>query len=98
MVMYPEVQKKAQAELDMIVGKNQLPTFDDKASLPYVEALVKECFRWHTVFPLGSSFKTLNVKISINWILSGGVHRVDEDNEYNGYFIPKGTVVFGNIW
>ena len=54
MAMYPEAQKKAQAELDMVVGKSRLPTFDDRPFLPYVEALVKESFRWHTIVPLGS--------------------------------------------
>ncbi|KAH6918175.1 O-methylsterigmatocystin oxidoreductase [Coprinopsis sp. MPI-PUGE-AT-0042] len=25
-------------------------------------------------------------------------HVVEEDDEYNGYFIPQGTIVFGNAW
>lgn len=28
----------------------------------------------------------------------GGDHCTLEDDEYKGYFIPKGTVVFGNVW
>ena len=36
---------------------------------------------------------------NINFMdISSVVHRVDEDDEYNGYFIPKGTLVSGNIW
>ncbi|KAG6333885.1 hypothetical protein ID866_5198 [Astraeus odoratus] len=52
MTLFPEVQKRAQAEIDAVVGPNRLPTFADRDSLPYVEALVKEVFRWNVVTPL----------------------------------------------
>lgn len=40
-------------ELDEVVGTNRLPAFEDRDSLPYINALVKEVFRWYTVVPLG---------------------------------------------
>ena len=52
MASYPEVQKRAQAELAAVVGPHRLPTFADKNDLPYVSALIKECFRWKPVVPL----------------------------------------------
>lgn len=55
MVLYPDVQKKAQAEIDAVVGQDRLPTFTDRDSLPYVNALFKEVLRWHTSVPLGST-------------------------------------------
>lgn len=45
MVLYPEVQSKAQAELDKVVGDKRLPVFNDRDSLPYIDALVKEVLR-----------------------------------------------------
>ncbi|KAF9457427.1 cytochrome P450 [Collybia nuda] len=36
MVMYPEVQRKGQAEIDSVVGSNRLPDFGDRQSLPYI--------------------------------------------------------------
>ena len=48
----PDVQKRAQAELDAVVGPDRLPTMEDKPSLPYISALVKECLRWRSVVPL----------------------------------------------
>jgi hypothetical protein len=45
MVAYPDVQKKAQAELDNVVGKDRLPNFGDESSLPYCNAIVKEVLR-----------------------------------------------------
>ena len=53
MAMYPEVQVKAQAELDAVVGRERLPTFSDKPHLPYVESVLKEVLRWNPVLPLG---------------------------------------------
>ena len=53
MTLYPEVQRKAQAEVDQIVGNSRLPLFSDEAALPYVQAVLKEVLRWHPVAPLG---------------------------------------------
>ncbi|EMD40133.1 hypothetical protein CERSUDRAFT_151114 [Gelatoporia subvermispora B] len=53
MVLYPDVQKRAQAELAKVVGPERLPDFSDKESLPYIEAICKEAMRWQPVLPLG---------------------------------------------
>ncbi|KAK7046001.1 hypothetical protein VNI00_006996 [Paramarasmius palmivorus] len=53
MVRHPEVQKKAQAEIDAIVGNDRLPNFSDREHLPYVNALLSEVLRWHSVAPTG---------------------------------------------
>lgn len=55
MVLYPDVQRKAQAELDAVVGHTRLPDFNDYDSLPYINALSKETMRWHLITPLGKS-------------------------------------------
>ena len=49
MLLHPEVQAKARAELDRVVGCDRLPDFQDQLSLPYVTAVVKEVLRY--VFP-----------------------------------------------
>jgi cytochrome P450 len=53
MVTHPETQKRAQAELDAVVGRDRLPTFADYDSLPYIRAMVKEALRWRPVDPVG---------------------------------------------
>lgn len=53
MTLFPEVQRKAQAEIDAVIGSDRLPTFEDRPNLPYVDALVKEVLRWHPVAPMG---------------------------------------------
>ncbi|KAG2140242.1 cytochrome P450 [Suillus bovinus] len=52
MVSYPDVQKRAQAEIDLVVGRDRLPTFEDRASLPYVESVLRETLRWQPIIPL----------------------------------------------
>ncbi|KAH9847428.1 cytochrome P450 [Lenzites betulinus] len=80
MVRFPEVQRKAQQELDAIIGPDRLPEFADKEALPYINAVMKEVIRWHSVVPLGVS------------------HYTTEEDEYNGYRIPAGTIIMPNAW
>jgi hypothetical protein len=49
----PEALKKAQMEIDAVVGRDQLPDFGDEDSLPYITAIVREGMRWIDVVPLG---------------------------------------------
>ncbi|KAI0707572.1 cytochrome P450 [Cerioporus squamosus] len=86
MTLYPDIQKRAQAELDAVLSSGssgqctRLPTFSDRARLPYINAIVLEVLRWNPAVPLGLA------------------HRVTQDDVYRGYFVPKGTVVWANIW
>jgi len=52
MTIHPEIFKKAQAEVDAIVGIERLPTMEDRDQLPYVNAICKELLRWHVVVPM----------------------------------------------
>jgi len=80
MALHPDIQKRAQNEIDSIVGTQRLPESGDRPSLPFVEAVYREVKRWRPVLPLGVA------------------HATSEDDIYEGYFIPKGTTVFSNIW
>ncbi|EPT00020.1 hypothetical protein FOMPIDRAFT_91063 [Fomitopsis schrenkii] len=53
MVLHPEVFRNAQKEVHSIVGKSRLPTFEDRPSLPYIECILKETYRWNPPLPLG---------------------------------------------
>ncbi|KAI0662141.1 cytochrome P450 [Cubamyces menziesii] len=57
--LYPEVQRKAQAELDAVVNRERLPGLEDRHALVYINAVVKEALRWHNVVPLGVTHCTL---------------------------------------
>jgi len=58
MAVHPDAQKKAQREIDSVVGTHRLPEFEDRPSLPFVEALFRELMRWRPVLPLGVSHAT----------------------------------------
>ncbi|KAL4253383.1 cytochrome P450 family protein [Abortiporus biennis] len=75
----PQAVKRAQAEIDEVIGPDRLPTFDDKDSLPAVEALLYEGLRWHQSVPLGLP------------------HFIRTDDIYNGFLIPKDTMVLANM-
>jgi cytochrome P450 len=53
MVAFPEVQRRAHAELDAVIGRDRLPTFADSSRLPYIHAIIKEVLRWRPTLPLG---------------------------------------------
>jgi len=80
MAIYPEVQKKAQKELDSLNGDQRLPDFTDFEHLPYLAAIVNEVFRWHPVTPFAV------------------YHVSTEDDAYNGYNIPKGSILIPNAY
>ncbi|KAH7887310.1 cytochrome P450 [Phlebopus sp. FC_14] len=58
MVMNPDVVKRAQAEIDAVVGTEKLPEFQDRVNLPYVEAVLRETIRWQPILPLGVAHAT----------------------------------------
>ncbi|KAJ5649893.1 cytochrome P450 2D18 [Penicillium longicatenatum] len=51
MVKYPHIQKQVQAQIDETIGESRSPTWEDFASLPLVNMVVKECLRWRPVAP-----------------------------------------------
>jgi cytochrome P450 len=58
MIVHPEIQKRAQDQLDLVVGRFRPPTFADAPNLPYIQALVKETLRWRPALPMGFPHRT----------------------------------------
>lgn len=61
MIHYPEVMRRAQVQIDAVVGRDRLPVFSDREQLPYIEAMVKELLRWRSVGPVGLPRQTAQV-------------------------------------
>ena len=80
MSLSPDVTRKAQEEIDRVIGNDRLPTSMDRPNLPYIEAVVKEVLRWHPVAPMGLP------------------HTSTTEDVFEGYLIPKGSMVIANIW
>ncbi|EJD49819.1 O-methylsterigmatocystin oxidoreductase [Auricularia subglabra TFB-10046 SS5] len=59
MQLHPEIQRKAQQELERVVGTGRLPTIEDRGSLPYVNAVIMESLRWHASLTIGIPHRTI---------------------------------------
>ncbi|CAE6381492.1 unnamed protein product [Rhizoctonia solani] len=80
MMVYQDVQSKAQKEIDGITEGKRLPEMSDLQDMPYTRSVILEALRWLPITPLG-------------------IPRICEDDvHHNGYTIPKGALVFGNVW
>ncbi|KAK7453406.1 hypothetical protein VKT23_011671 [Stygiomarasmius scandens] len=53
LITYPDVQRRAQAEIDSVIGSDRLPTVNDRAKLPYVRNVVAESIRMWPAAPMG---------------------------------------------
>ncbi|KAI0945930.1 hypothetical protein AcV7_010042 [Taiwanofungus camphoratus] len=60
MVLHPEVYKRAQEEIDRVIGSERLPDFDDREALPYLECVIKEVLRWNCPVPLGLPHRVIS--------------------------------------
>lgn len=72
MALNPDALKKAQAELDMVVGPHRLPTHDDRDDLPYVNAVVKETLRWQTAVPFSIPHKITEDTVYNGYFIPAG--------------------------
>jgi cytochrome P450 len=72
MTLYPEIQRKAQEEIDRVIGIKRLPSIGDRESLPYVNAVVKEAFRWHPIGPMGLPHMTTEDDIFHGYLIPKG--------------------------
>ncbi|OQV03623.1 hypothetical protein CLAIMM_08642 [Cladophialophora immunda] len=54
MVLYADVQKRAQEEIDRVVGDTRMPTMEDEPHMPYIRCCMKETLRWMPTTILGA--------------------------------------------
>jgi flavonoid 3'-monooxygenase len=52
LIRHPDILKRAQEELDSVVGRNRLVMEQDLPNLPMFQAIIKEVFRLHPSTPL----------------------------------------------
>ena len=53
MSLYSLVQRKAQEEIDRVIGSDRLPDFSDYDNLVYVQDVIMETLRWMPIAPIG---------------------------------------------
>lgn len=52
LIRHPDILKRAQRELDTVIGVDRLVEESDIPKLPYLQAVVKEAFRMHPALPV----------------------------------------------
>ncbi|KAG6871539.1 hypothetical protein C0995_003461, partial [Termitomyces sp. Mi166 len=72
MVLFPDVQKKAQTEIDTVIGSDRLPTLADRPHLPYVNAVVTEVLRWNSIVPTGVPHTAMEDGIISGYLIPKG--------------------------
>ncbi|THV02578.1 cytochrome P450 [Dendrothele bispora CBS 962.96] len=90
MVMYPDVLRKAQEEMDRVVGKDRLPTFEDKDNLPYCRAMVKETLRWWPPGPVGVPHRLTQDDVYDGYLIPKGSTMI-----YNVWAMNRDPEVYG---
>jgi len=87
LICHPTIMKKAQEELDTIVGRARPVLMSDLPNLIYLQAIIKENFRLHPAFPLGvphsntKDVQLLNYKIPANTIVLVNIWAIGRDPE-----------------
>ncbi|KDN34192.1 hypothetical protein RSAG8_12728, partial [Rhizoctonia solani AG-8 WAC10335] len=51
MILFPDKQRKAQQELETVLGPGRIPGLKDRDSIPHIGALVMGVLRWHLFYP-----------------------------------------------
>ncbi|OWF50503.1 Vitamin D(3) 25-hydroxylase [Mizuhopecten yessoensis] len=77
----PDVQQKMREEIDLVIGRDRLPTIEDGKSMPYVQACIYELLRYQSHLPMTAAHAN-----------------IDHEVEIEGFTIPKGTVIMGNLY
>ncbi|KAG2065417.1 cytochrome P450 [Suillus decipiens] len=81
MVLYPDIQTQARAEIDQAVGYDKMPCLNDRASLPYLDAILLEVLRWHAIIPLGIPHATSNDDVYDGYFIPKGSKLAISRNE-----------------
>ncbi|KAI0358999.1 cytochrome P450 [Trametes cingulata] len=82
MLEHPDIQLRAQAEIDCVIGSDRLPSYEDRESLPYVDAIMTEVLRLRP--PINADFAVTRIP--------------SQDDVHEGHVIEKDTLVIVNFW
>ncbi|CCO30422.1 O-methylsterigmatocystin oxidoreductase Short=OMST oxidoreductase [Rhizoctonia solani AG-1 IB] len=88
MAMHPDVQIKAQAEVDSVLHDNRLPDMEDQQSMPYLQAVIKEVLRWRSVLPIGVPHASIEENVYKGYRIPKGA-TIAMSNDENVYSNPE---------
>ncbi|KAF9461370.1 cytochrome P450 [Collybia nuda] len=71
-ILHPESQRRAQEEIDAVIGSDRLPDFSDRESLPFIECILQETLRWNPAVPFGIIHRSLEDDVYNGMFISKG--------------------------
>ncbi|KAH8113801.1 cytochrome P450 [Phellopilus nigrolimitatus] len=86
MARNPNVVKRAQLDIDRVVGDGRLPTMEDRTNLPYIDCILKEVFSHNSKYISNCPF----------WIALP--HQSVKEDVYRDKVIPAGSMIIPNVW
>ena len=97
MAKHPDIQRRAQEEVDRVVGNDRLPDFNDRPCLPYIDAIYRELLRHTPPLALGLPHVATDDDIYEGYFIPRGTF---SDDQYESDLIIAllGAIVIGNIW
>ncbi|KAG8849117.1 hypothetical protein FRB91_010219 [Serendipita sp. 411] len=72
MTIFQECQIRAREEIYRVVGRSRLPSLEDRPSLPYVNAILKEVMRWHPIVPQAAPHTTTEDQMLDGYFIKKG--------------------------
>ncbi|XP_047384158.1 cytochrome P450 2B4-like [Sciurus carolinensis] len=101
LLKHPDVLEEVQAEIDRVVGSKRLPALEDRAKMPYTDAVIHEIQRYSDLVPIGiphsviqdTNFrgyhlpKNTTVYPVMNSVLHDPRHFEKPDTFYPGHFL-----------
>ncbi|XP_007941160.1 cytochrome P450 2F3 [Orycteropus afer afer] len=72
LMKYPEVQARVQEEIDRVVGRARLPSLDDRAAMPYTDAVIHEVQRFADVIPMNLPHRVIRDTVFRGFLLPKG--------------------------
>ncbi|OAX31349.1 cytochrome P450, partial [Rhizopogon vinicolor AM-OR11-026] len=97
MTLHPDVQEKAHDLIESVVGTKRLPTFEDRPSLPYIDAILRECLRWHPMLPLSIMHATVESDVYNGHYIPKGMRLPHHLLEIILIY-STGAIITPNVW
>lgn len=87
------VVKKAQKQLDDVLGGERLPDHSDMDKLPYITAIIKEITRWSPPVPIGAPHRLMEDDVYKGMFIPAGTMLVENIWSVHPFSVGTGQLL-----